>query len=453
MKRFVTLAVLIMLFVSAFSVTGVAAQRPSQEWIVISAAEGVMKLPTFANSQVQIAGGRIVRQFPQIGALVVSSTDANFARKMSALGLLAAPNRIIPNENPTRLVRQAVNPSASDGSSNPLAIYQWSLKAVHAQEGWAAGRRGQGATVAVLDEGFYLNHPDLAANFDLRNAASFVPGESVQWTAGVGFSHGTHVSGIIAAVDNTIGNVGVAPQAKVIPVKVLSEQLGYGEDAWVISGMLYVGQLRATGRSNVSIINMSLGGLCERTDPECRAVKRVYDLVVTLLKLQGITTVISAGNDELNADANRNIIVLPAQARNALSISATGPIGWGLDPSADPRRPASYSNFGKTLVTYAAPGGDFAYPGEEPCTVGGVARPCWVYDMVQSPGEASSDGVYSYWAAGTSMAAPHVAGILAQYASAVGGTITPAQAEQALKHFAQRLSPIAFYGNGFTRAN
>jgi subtilisin family serine protease len=198
---------------------------------------------------------------------------------------------------------------------------------------------------------------------------------------------------------------------------------------------------------------MSLGGNCEKTDPDCVSLKKVYDLVVLYMNLRGITVVISAGNEEINADANPNIIILPAQAKGALGISATGPLGWAVYPSADPRRPASYSNFGRTLVDFAAPGGDFAYPGNENCTVGTLTRPCWVFDMVQSPAEASSDGVFSYWAAGTSMAAPHVSAILAQYASGIGGTITPLQAQVALRLLAQHLSPIAFYGSGFTRAN
>ncbi len=453
MKRFVVLAVLVTMLVSAFSFTGVAAQRARKEWIVISASDNVTSMSSLATSQIQIAGGQIVRNMPQIGAMVVSTSDANFSRKMSAVGLLAAPNRIIPNARPTRLQRLAVTPSAAGGASNPFAVYQWSLQAVRAQEGWIEGRRGQGATVAVLDEGFYLNHPDLQANFDVAHAASFVPGETVQWTAGTGFSHGTHVSGIIAAVDNNIGNVGIAPEAKVIPVKVLSEQLGYGEDSWVISGLLYVSELRAYGLSNVSVVNMSLGGECDRSDPDCRAIKKVYDAVVKLLNKRGISVVISAGNESLNADANRNIIVLPAMAKGALAISATGPLGWAVYPSANPRRPASYSNFGKTLVSFAAPGGDFAYPGDELCTIAGRTLPCWAFDMVQSPAEASSDGVFSYWAAGTSMAAPHVTAILAQYASGKRGTITPDQAETLLDRYAQNLSPIAFYGDGFVRAN
>lgn len=453
MKRFVSLAVLVTLLVGAFSFSGVAAQRNRKEWIVIPAADNVTQLSALATSQIQIAGGRVIRNVPQIGAVLVSSDDANFANKVSTMGMVAAPNRIIPNVKPARVYKEAVTPSAAGGQTNPFAVYQWSLQAVRAQEGWIEGRRGQGATVAVLDEGFYLNHPDLAANFDVAHAASFVPGETVQWTLPNGFSHGTHVSGIIAAVDNNIGNVGIAPEAKVIPVKVLSEQLGYGEDSWVIAGMLYVSELRARHLSNVSVVNMSLGGTCDKADPDCRATKKLYDAVVRIMNLRGITVVISAGNDAINSDATPGTIILPAMAKGALAISATGPLGWAVYPSADPRRPASYSNFGHTLVDFAAPGGDFAYPGNELCTVAGRTIPCWAFDMVQSPAEASSDGVFSYWAAGTSMAAPHVTAILAQYASGMGGSISPNQAERLLRRYGQRLSPRAFYGDGFVRAD
>jgi lantibiotic leader peptide-processing serine protease len=452
MKRFVTSALLITLFIGAFSFTGVDAQHPSREWIVISAGDSIKSLSSLATSQIQIAGGRILRNMPQIGALVVSSSDANFARKMSAVGLIAAPNRIIPNVKPAHLIKE-VSPASANGASNPLSIVQWNLQAVRAQKGWQANSRGKGVTVAVLDEGFYLNHPDLAANFDVAHAMSFVPGETVQWTRPNGFSHGTHVSGIIAAIDNSIGTIGVAPETKIIPVKVLSEQLGYGEDAWAINGLLYVAELRARHLSNVSIVNMSLSGNCEKTDPECVSTKKLYDLVILYLNLRGINVVISAGNERINADAEPNIIILPAQAKGSIAISATAPLGWAVYPSADPRRPASYSNFGRTLVDFAAPGGDSAYLGNENCTIGTLIHPCWVFDMIQSPGEASSDGVFYYWVAGTSMAAPHVSGILAQYASGLGGSITPLQAQVALRVLAQHLSPVAFYGSGFTRAN
>jgi lantibiotic leader peptide-processing serine protease len=215
----------------------------------------------------------------------------------------------------------------------------------------------------------------------------------------------------------------------------------------VLAGMLYAAAIR------VDVVNMSLGGTCERTDPECVAIKKVYDRVVKFMNKQGVTVIASAGNDEIDFDANRNLIDLPAMADGVLGISATGPLGWAVFPAADPKRPASYSNFGRVIVDFAAPGGDFVYPGNENCNVQGIVAPCWLLDTVISPAEVFEGDTFLYFAAGTSMAAPHVSGIAAQIISANGGSMKPNQVENALKRYAQRLNPRAFYGHGFTLAN
>ncbi|MEZ4670414.1 MAG: S8 family serine peptidase [Anaerolineae bacterium] len=466
MRRWVGLFFIVMLLVSALSFTGVAAQRPNstRQWLVFSdlsnSASSVMA------SQIRLAGGTVNRSFGQVGVQLVTSSNANFANQMSALGLVAAPNRRVPTFKPTNTVRMNVSGQSQGGLSNPYFPIQWNLQAVRAVEGWQHGRRGQGAQVAVLDEGFYLNDSDLDANFNTRLAASFVPGETVQWTLPNGFSHGTHVSGIIAAEDNNIGTVGVAPKAQIIPVKVLSESLGYGEDAWVLAGMLYAASI------HVDIVNMSLGGTCDINNPpdpdydcgvsarEILSLKRMYNHVVKFMRSQGVTVIASAGNDAIDFDANPNLIDLPAQANGVLGISATGPYGWALNAAADPREPASYSNYGRSTVDFAAPGGDFDLffdIGLQSCTVtlpaGDLELPCYAFDMVVSPAEAGDEGEFVYWAAGTSMAAPHVAGIAAQIVGANGGHMSPNQVENALNRYAENLRPKAFYGSGFARAN
>jgi len=84
----------------------------------------------------------------------------------------------------------------------------------------------------------------------------------------------------------------------------------------------------------------------------------------------------------------------------------------------------------------AAPGGDFAYPGNENCTVGGLTRPCWVFDGVFSPGGWLSPSVFlSYWASGTSMAAPHVSGVAALIVGKYG-KMKPAQLQAILQQTA-----------------
>jgi len=96
-----------------------------------------------------------------------------------------------------------------------------------------------------------------------------------------------------------------------------------------------------------------------------------------------------------------------------MAVSATGPLGFGLyGYSAVFDRLATYSNYGQSVINVAAPGGDFVLPENDLCTVGGLTRPCWVFDLVLSPGGYTPSGDFLYYfAAGTSMAAPHVSGL------------------------------------------
>src|SRR5215212_1165890 len=114
-------------------------------------------------------------------------------------------------------------PSGAAGGpvNDPFFGEQWGLPLIKAPEAWAQGARGNGAVVAVVDTGVDTSHPDLKANL--------VAGEDFNPQAKQGCpgpqdeeGHGTHVSGIVAAVtDNGIGVAGTAPDAKVMPVRVL----------------------------------------------------------------------------------------------------------------------------------------------------------------------------------------------------------------------------------------
>lgn len=147
---------------------------------------------------------------------------------------------------------------------------EWNLNAVGAPEAWAAGYTGQGVTVAVIDTGVDLDHPDLV------NSLYVNPGEIagngidddqngfVDDVHGYDFAardanpndsngHGTHVAGTIAAANNGFGATGVAPDAKILPVRVLDDN-GSGTDRSVAAGIRYAADLGA------QIINLSLGG-------------------------------------------------------------------------------------------------------------------------------------------------------------------------------------------------
>jgi subtilisin family serine protease len=166
------------------------------------------------------------------------------------------------------------NPTTPVASLPDVAYYggsnEWNLNAINAPEAWAAGYTGEGVVVAVIDTGVDLNHPDLMSQLFVN--AGEIAGNGVDddgngyvddvsgWdfysgdnTAQDGNGHGTHVAGTIAADDNGSGATGVAPDATIMPVRVLGND-GSGSANSVAAGIRYAVSMGA------DIINLSLGG-------------------------------------------------------------------------------------------------------------------------------------------------------------------------------------------------
>jgi subtilisin family serine protease len=227
---------------------------------------------------------------------------------------------------------------------------------VQAPEAWQYSR-GAGIKVCVVDTGIQKDHPDLAAN--IAGGRNFVRmGGSVdktKWNDDNG--HGTHVSGTIAAIDNSIGVVGVAPLAKIYAVKVLDRN-GSGYLSDVAAG------IRECVIAGAHVISMSLGSSGDSSV--------LHDAVI-YAKNAGKVIVAAAGNES-------GPVLYPAKYSEVWAISA-------VDKNL---KFASFSNFGPEV--------DFAAPGVT------------VYSTVKGSG-------YAYFS-GTSMATPHVAGIVALALSA-----------------------------------
>ena len=336
----------------------------------------------------------ITAKIPEIGVVLASSFNPNFLAVVTAdLRVQKAAEDIevqwIPRE-------KVVEVSESDlqitgVNSEPYWGYQWNIRQIHADQTAANGDKGWGvlrARVAVLDTGIWKDHPDIKPNLNWILSTSFVPGEGVVPTV-AGFNHGTHVAGIIAAPINDKGVQGVAPLAEIVAVKVL-RQTGSGAFSWVILGIMYA----SSPEVQADVINMSLGATFDRINtggggagPLIAALNRAINYATAA----GVLCVSAAGNESVNL--NSRIWSIPAQSGNGMAVSATGPYGL-----ANFDRPASYTNFGQSVVNVAAPGGDDAYP-----------APTYYLDMVLSPGSATG----YYFADGTSMAAPHVSGVAA----------------------------------------
>lgn len=212
---------------------------------------------------------------------------------------------------------------------------------------------GAGKTAWIIDSGVDMDHPDLNVDAS-RSFTAFTSGRDN--TPDDNNGHGSHVAGTIAALNNTIGVVGVAHGATVVAVKVLDAR-GSGSYSGVIAGVDYVA---ANGKSG-DVANMSLGG------PTSQALDDAVKAASANVKFA-----LAAGND---GDDSNNHSPARVNGPNIYTISAT-------DVND---RMASWSNWGNPPVDYAAPGVSI--------------KSTW------------KDGSYNT-ISGTSMATPHVAGLL-----------------------------------------
>jgi subtilisin family serine protease len=367
-------------------------------------------------------GGRLITTLDEIGIVV-----ADYSRQEDVQTTEASGFEVMPDVLLYWLMSDQIPEGEHIDLNENFYDYQWHLQVIQVEEAWEQGFTGTGVRVAVVDTGIWYSHPDLEANIDFAAGATFVP-ETQDFLDDNG--HGTHVAGIIAAQNNNRGTTGIAPNATLIPVKVLDAD-GIGRMSWFVSGVVHA------VNQNADIINLSLGYYLNKngylpyyTAQEAAHLRKVVRKVVNWASSQGALVVNSAGNDGMDMDHCGNIISIPTEEGNGIVVSATGPNGPGNFDEL-----ASYSNYGSSIIWVAAPGGDFRnYP-----TSG------WWYDMVLS---TTINGWM--WSAGTSSAASMVSGVAALVLEKYG-PMNPAQLKTHLAQTAEDLGipgKDPFYGKG-----
>jgi subtilisin family serine protease len=249
--------------------------------------------------------------------------------------------------------------------------------------------------VAVIDTGIDLDHPDL--NVYTQGATNCSTGRS----ADDGHGHGTHVAGTIGALDNGSGVVGVAPGARLWPVRVLSKQ-GRGTTSDVVCGIDYV----TAHAGEIEVASMSLGGT-GTDDGNCGMTNRdAMHAAICRSVAAGVTYVVAAGNESDDA-ANH----VPAAYDEVITVSAladfNGQPGGGAPATCFNDQDdtlADFSNFGADV--------DLIAPGV----------------CILSTWKGGGYNTIS----GTSMATPHVSGAAALYKSTHPGA-SPAEVKGALQ--------------------
>ncbi|MGH2740079.1 MAG: S8 family serine peptidase [Actinomycetota bacterium] len=272
--------------------------------------------------------------------------------------------------------------------NDPLFHLQWGLHLIQAQEAWAISD-GEGAVIAIIDSGIDLKHADLASQLLKNRGRDFVEPDAPDGPQDEN-SHGTSVAGIAAAVTgNALGIAGVAPRARIMPIRVCDEG-GTCDNPVVARGILYA------AKRGADVINISLGGgyVTSRLDmgegPLDHAVRKAWE--------KGAVIVASAGNEVLPicsepaATPNANAICVGATDRNDL--------------------PAAYSNSDAVLMTnyLVAPGGNGldALPNQAACEGGVLSTYLRSAQHTScSPGRGFDVG------SGTSLATPFVSGVAA----------------------------------------
>ncbi len=330
--------------------------------------------------------------------------------------LLTAASCLVPVSDPGA----AASAASGKAPNDPLFKYQWHLRAIQAPAAWAVSR-GTGATVAILDtgvayenRGIYRRAPDLAGT-------RFVPGwDFVDGDAHPNDeprpdrqSHGTHIAGIVAqTTGNGIGVAGVAPEAAIMPIRVLRPDTS-GSPRAIAKG------LRFAVDHGADIANLSIAG-----PSDAPVVKDAVDYAAS----KGVTVVASAGND------GRSSVSFPAAYPKVVAVGAT---------SRDRTR-APYSNYGPGL-DLVAPAGD----GRLNSTGDGLE------DGVMQQTLRGGPSVWCYcYMASTSAAAAQVSGVAALLVSS-GQASGPAEIASALSSSAQDLAPPgrdAEHGAGLVQA-
>jgi subtilisin family serine protease len=352
-----------------------------------------------AAGQIAAACGVTTVYYPEIAVGVATSADPDFGRRIGADRAFSAQAERLAAKRASGTSQKQASTRPQLPETDPASVpdadrsgEQWDMRAINAQWANTVDRGSRDVVVGVLDSGIDPQHPDLAGAIAPGLSAGCLSGapdtRRSAWVPSTS-AHGTHVAGIIAAADDGKGITGVAPGVRLASVKVIDDH-GYVDPEAAVCGLMWAAHRHlAVTNSSFFVDPWSLS--CARGDDD-RVVHEAMARAVEYANSAGTLNIAAATNEAVSLtpsprsgvrDQPAGCEALPAGLRDMVSVSAVG----------QDEVKAGYSSYGLGVIDVTAPGGDNGR-----CVLstvpGGYEPLC-----------------------GTSMAAPHVAGVAALLAS------------------------------------
>jgi subtilisin family serine protease len=384
---------------------------------------------------IELAGGAIVAVYGQLGMAFARSDDTSFTSRARQIpGVIGVAQtdkhvwRLPPGStgletNPGSA--DATTTAAAENAVGPLTGRQWDMKMIHAPEAHAANPGSRNVLVGVLDTGIDYRHPNLVPNLDFGNSVSCVGGKPNSspsaWDDDAG--HGTHVAGTIAGSVQKAGGMGidgVAPNVRIAAVKTGDPDGNFMLEA-VVCAFTWAANHHFNVTNNSYFSDPWLYHCMN--DPEQKAIWVAEKRALNFAARKGVINVAAAGNynDDLanpTMDAfspdfgpvapffrrlDEDCFTFPSMVPGVITVSAVG----------QTMRKTYYSSFGEGIVKVTAPGGDrFVNSAQYPNGRVLSTVPHWFPAQIVDCTPGGKCGNYA-WFAGTSMASPHVAGVVA----------------------------------------
>ena len=378
-----------------------------------------------AAADVQGAGGQLVYNYAQIGVAIARSNRSDFASNVaSATGVESAVTTAKGGTRNDEGQLGASDPAATVTSTqaaaggDSLSGFQWDMRQIHAFDAQAITGGSRSVLAGDIDTGVDWTHPDLVQNIDFNNSASCIGGapntSPDAWKDDNG--HGTHTAGTIAAAKNGIGIVGVAPNVRLGIIKS-GDAAGFFFPETVVCAFMWAGTHHFNVTNNSYFADPFYFNC--KSDPTQAAIYKAESRAIRFAQQQGVTVVAAEGNfaDDLahptqdtqspdnttpiTRPVNNNCAVVPVEVPGVIGVTADGSL----------MQKSFYSNYGVGVTQVTAPGGDSIL---QPVADPGHGRVLSTWPSYIRCGRKVVEGGATYcWAQGTSMASPHVTGVVA----------------------------------------